>query len=121
MNIQNIISSIVSAVDYVRSAITPIPGILMAYTCARRPGFSSIITSAKVYADMNQTENDEIVKEFVFNLINRIKENIQDDGTCLVVIKPNELQFQLTGGNAGGPVEAIGTNINPVLAWAIIR
>ena len=70
---------------------------------------------------MNQNENDEIVKKFVFNVINRIKENLHDDGASLVVIKPNELQFQLTGGNAGGPVEAVGTNINPVLTWAIIR
>ena len=121
MNIRSLLSNIVAAVDSVRTALAPIPGILMLCTCSRRPGFSSIIASAKVYADMNQNENDEIVKKFVFNVINRIKENLHDDGVCLVVIKPNELQFQLTGGNAGGPVEAVGTNINPVLTWAIIR
>lgn len=71
---------------------------------------------------MNYVENnDEIVKEFTFNLINRIKMNIQDDGVCFVAIPPGELKFQLVGGNAGGPLVLDGQNINYVFTWAIIR
>jgi len=79
--------------------------------------------SAKIYADMNyaQNENDEIVKQFVFNVIDRIKQNIHDDGVCFIIIPPGELQLQLNGANALGPVVATGSNTNFVLAWGIIR
>jgi hypothetical protein len=80
---------------------------------------------------MNYVENnDEIVKEFTFNLINRIKMNIQDDGVCFVIIPPGEMKFQLVGGNAGGPIilnespadsKKAPSNNNFIFAWAIIR
>ena len=66
-------------------------------------------------------ENDEIVKAFVYNVVEKIKQNIQDDGVCFVAIPPEELKFQLTGGNAGGPFVLDGKNENYVFAWAIIR
>ena len=98
-----------------------IPAILLICTCTRRPGFSATITSAKVYADMNENENDEIVKQFVYNVIEKIKNNLHDDGVCFVVIPPGELRVQLTGGNAGGPISLDGQNKNYVFAYAIIR
>ena len=122
MNISSLMSLITNALDKTRVALQKIPGIFLICTCSRRPGFSSILTSAKVYADMNYVENnDEIVKEFTFNLINRIKMNIQDDGVCFVAIPPGELKFQLVVGNAGGPLVLDGQNINYVFTWAIIR
>ena len=82
-----------------------------------------ILTSAKVYADMTyvQEDNDEVVKEFTYNLIDHIKQNIQDDSVCFVAIPPNELMVNLNGANAGGPVVLVGSNINYVFVWAIIR
>ena len=68
-----------------------------------------------------QEDNDEIVKEFTFNLINRIKENIHDDGVCFVIIPPGSAQFQLNGGNMGGPLVLTGSNKNYAFCWAIIR
>ena len=123
MNISSLISIVNTALDRTRVALRKLPGLFMVCTCSRRPGFSSILTSAKVYADMNyvQEDNDEIVKEFTFNLINRIKENIHDDGVCFVIIPPGAAQFQLNGGNAGGPVILTGSNKNYAFCWAIIR
>ena len=77
-----------------------------------------------------QEEYDDILKEFVFNLINRIKMNIQDDGVCFVIIPPGEMKFQLMGANAGGPIvlkenpadsSQTPSNNNFIFAWAIIR
>ena len=77
-----------------------------------------------------QEEYDDVLKEFVFNLINRIKMNIQDDGVCFVIIPPGEMKFQLMGGNAGGPIvlsespqdtSQVPSNNNFIFAWAIIR
>ena len=123
MNISLLISILNAAIDKTRVALQKIPGTLLLATCSRRPGFSSILSSAKAYADMNyvQEENEEIVKEFTFNLINRIKENIHDDGVCFVIIPPGSAQFQLNGGNAGGPAVLTGSNTNYAFCWAIIR
>jgi hypothetical protein len=131
MNISALMSLVTRALDRIRIPLFKIPGIFLICTCVRRPGFSSILTSAKVYADMNYVENnDEIVKEFTFNLINRIKLNIQDDGVCFVIIPPGEMKFQLVGGNAGGPIilnespadsKKAPSNNNFIFAWAIIR
>ena len=104
MNISSVIQTVSSAIDSVRGALAPIPGTLMLCTCARRPGFSSILTSAKIYADMHQNENDEILKKFVMNVVDKLKNNLHDDAACWVVIPPGALKFILTGSNAMGPV-----------------
>ena len=70
---------------------------------------------------MHQNENDEIVKKFVFNVVDKIKKNIQEDGVVFVSIPPGELKLQLNGANGGGPVVLTGSNKNFVFAWAIIR
>lgn len=123
MNISSLIQIITNALDKVRTVLAPIPGLLLVCTCSRRPGFSSLLTSAKVYSDMEYANNefDDVVKEFVYNVVNRIKENIQDDGVCFIAIPPNQLKLQLAGGNGGGPVLLDGTNKNYVFTWAIIR
>lgn len=123
MNISGLIQIISTALSAIRIPLAPLPGLLLFCTASRRLGFSSILASAKVYADMNYVseDNDEIVKKFTFNLINRIKLNIQDDSVCFIAIPPNELRLQLIGGNAGGPITLDGANKNYVFAWAIIR
>ena len=123
MGISGLISIISEGLERARIKLQQIPAILLLCTCTRRSGLSSIIMSAKIYADMNyaQNENDEIVKQFVFNVIDRIKQNIHDDGVCFIIIPPGELQLQLNGANALGPVVATGSNTNFVLAWGIIR
>lgn len=130
MILSTLIHTLSSVIDSARSFLLPIPGILLLCTCSRRPGFSSILTSAKVYADMNQNENDEIVKKFVYNVIDKIKTNLQDDGVCLIAIPPGALRFNLIGANALGPVvlnedpkdsNQTPSNISFIFVWGIIR
>ena len=121
MTISTVIEAIKKMMGRAQTRLTPIPGLLLTCTCARRPGFSALLTSAAIYANMQQNEYDDIVKKFVYNVVEKIKMNIQDDGVCFVIIPPGELNLKLTGGNAGGPVVLEGTNINYVFTWAIIR
>lgn len=121
MNISSLISAVNETLERTRVKLQHIPGLLLICTCTRRPGLSSILTSAKVYTDMQENDNDEIVKQFVFNVIDKIKRNIQDDGVCFVAIPPGEIKFELLGSNAGGPIIFDGSNKNYVFTWAIIR
>ena len=104
-----------------QTKLTSIPALLLNCTCSRRPGFSALLTSAAIYSDMQQNEYDDIVKKFVFNVVEKIKMNLQDDGVCFVIIPPGELKVKLTTGNVGGPVILDGSNKNYVFTWAIIR
>lgn len=130
MNINGLIQTISSSINAVRGFLIPIPALFMVCTTARRPGFSSILASAKVYADMYQNENDDIVKKFVYNVVDKIKRNIQDDGVCFIAIPPGELKFILTGGNEGGPIvftedpkdsSQNPSNQNFTFMWGIIK
>ncbi len=123
MNIASLISIVSGVLDKVRITLTQIPALLLLCTCSRRPGLSSVIMSAKIYADMTYAQNEynDVVEAFVFNLVNRIKLAIQNDGVCFVAIPPGELKFQLTGGNAGGPFVLDGKNMNYVFAWTLMR
>ena len=124
MNLSSVIGTISNMLNTARSWLTPIPGILLVCTSCRRAGFSSLLTSAAIYADMEGITNeeyDDVVKKFVFNVVDKIKRNLQDDGVCFIAIPPNELDFRLVGGNAGGPITLTGKNRNYVFTWAIIR
>lgn len=128
MSISTILDALSDAFDSVRGILVPIPGILMLCTAMRRPGLSAILISAKIYADMHQNENDDIVKKFVLNVVDKIKTEIQDNGVCFVIIPPGELKFMLFGSNALGPVifkdsqgSSIFKNLNYVVGWGIMR
>ena len=123
MNIKSLIQLTTESVENARKALEKIPGLLLMATCARRPGFSAIITSAKAYADMHyvQQEYDDVVTEFVYNVIESIKINLQDDSVCFIAIPPGQLMLQLNGGNAGGPLILTGSNKNYVFTYGIIR
>ena len=124
MKLADLTQIVSSAMDSIRNFLAPIPSILLLCTCNRRPGFSSILASSKVQVD------GEIVRKFVLNVIDKIKSNLQDDGVCFIIIPPGELQFQLYGSNAGGPIvmtqdarnsEMLPSNPNFVFAYGIIR
>lgn len=104
MNLNGLIQVVSSSLDAVRGFLAPIPAFLMLCTATRRPGFLSTLTSAKIYADMNLESNDDIVKAFVYNVVDKFKQNLQDDSVCFIAIPPGELKFELIGGNAGGPI-----------------
>lgn len=121
MTISMVIDAVKKMLGKGQSKLTPIPALLLNCTCSRRPGFSALLTSAAIYANMNQNEYDDIVKKFVYNVVEKIKMNIQDDGVCFVIIPPGELKVKLIGANAGGPIVLDGINMNYVFTWAIIR
>ena len=123
MNIGELINLTSAALENVRHKLQKIPGFFLVATCARRPGFSSTITSAKIYAEMTylQRDYDDIVTEFIYNVVDKIKMNLQDDGVCFVIIPPGELKVKLTGGNGGGPIVLDGANKNFIFTYAIIR
>ena len=124
MNISNILALINTALSGVLEILKPIPGFLLLCMSNRRPGIESILMAAEIFSNLKLSREDgfdDVLTKFIFNYVRILKENLQDDGVCLIVIPPNELKFQLTGGNAGGPIVLTGSNKNFVLCYGIIR
>lgn len=136
MNITSVIEAVLTMAERVRNALVPIPGLLLLSTSSRRPGFSSILTSAKIYSDLNidtsagVTNNDEILKKFIFNVVDKIKLGLHADAVCMMAIPPGEIQYVLTGGNPMGPIifnqdpeneEKTPSNKEFVFVFGIIR
>ena len=55
------------------------------------------------------------------NVVEKIVDSLKDDALVECVIPAGSIVVEATGGNAGGPVEAVGTNINNVKGYGIIR
>jgi hypothetical protein len=130
MNINGIIQGISNLLKVSRPPLSHIPGLMLVCTCNRRPGLSSLVQAAEVFSEMEQNEYDDILKKFTYNLLDKIKKNIQDDGVCFIAIPPGEMKFQLTGGNAGGPIvlsespadsTQVPSNNNFIFTYGIIR
>lgn len=134
MNFTSVIHAILTPLEHVRKVLIPIPAILLLCTSNRRPGFSSILASAKIYADMHEVEGNDachnVVKQFVYNVVDKFKQVLHDDAVCFIIIPPGEMKYELIGANAMGPIifkkdesspDGSLSNKDYIFAWGIIR
>lgn len=103
----------------------------MIYATARqRPGVSKLKISSEIIADNeglginigqmpDGTEN--VVNQFVCNMVEKIVDTMKDDAMVECVIPVGSIIVQANGANAGGPVIALGTNINNAKGYGVIR
>jgi hypothetical protein len=61
--------------------------------------------------DKNPDGSDNMINQYTYNLVKCIVNAIKNDATVQVAIPMQSLLIQATGGNAGGPVTCIGTNL----------
>ena len=64
---------------------------------------------------------DNVVNQFVANVVEKVVDTLKDDAMVECVIPSGSVIVNAQGGNAGGPVVAIGTNINNAKGYGIIR
>lgn len=58
---------------------------------------------------------------YTYNIVKSVVEALREDGVIQVSIPANSIIIQATGGNAGGPVTVVGTNIKDTKAYGIIQ
>lgn len=122
IGISEIINAVSGLLGEARAPLLPIPGILLKCTAMHRPGLSAAIAASHTFSSLGKENNgDDILKRFIFNFVETLKTNMQDDGVCNIAFPPGSFLFRLEGVNGGGPVVLIGTNKNYVLGWGIIR
>lgn len=130
MNIKKLTELVDKALEAASRPVNIISAFLIYATAVNRPGVSKIKISSEIISD-NATlgintgkmpdGTDNVVNEFVYNVVEKVIDTLKDDAMVECVIPTGSLIVEATGGNAGGPITAIGTNINNAKGYGVIR
>ena len=130
MNIKNLIQTVNTALDAARKPANTLAAFLVYVTAVSRPGISKIKITSKIISD-NETigintgqmpdGTDNVVNQFVANVVEKVVDTLKDDAMVECVIPIGSVIVQANGANAGGPIVAMGTNINNAKGYGIIR
>ena len=130
MNIEALIQTVNYALEKARKPAERVAAFMIYATARQRPGISKIKISSEVISD-NATlgintgkmpdGGENIVNEFVYNVVEKVVDTLKDDALVECVIPAGSVIVEAKGANAGGPVVAVGTNINNAKGYGVIR
>lgn len=130
MTIKNFITTVNTALDAARKPANKLAAFLIYVTAVGRPGISKIKISSEIISDnatlgINTGQmpdgTDNVVNEFVNNVVEKVVDTLKDDAMVECAIPIGSVIVQANGANAGGPISAVGTNINNAKGYGIIR
>lgn len=130
MNIKNLLEAVNTALDAARQPANVLVGFLIYATAVHRPGISKLKITSDIIADnaslgINTGQmpdgTDNVVNQFVANVVEKVVDTLKDDAMVECVIPTGSVIVTAKGANAGGPVVAVGTNINNAKGYGIIR
>jgi hypothetical protein len=130
MNIASLLELTNKAVTAVRKPAQKLAAFLVYATAVQRPGVSKIKIASEIISGneplgINTGQmpdgTDNVVNEFVYNVVEKVIDNLKDDALVECVIPTGSVIVEANGANAGGPVVAIGTNINNAKGYGVIR
>lgn len=130
MNLKQVTAYLEHALEVVRQPAVKLAGFMIYATAVQRPGLSKIKISSEIISDNEglgintgpmPDGTDNVVNAFVYNVIEKLVDNLKDEAMVECVIPKGSVIVNAQGGNAGGPVVAIGTNINDAKGYGVIR
>ena len=130
MNIAGIVENINAILNSASMPAPKLPPILLTALSVKRTGLSAYKIATKVIennkllgipTEPNEDGTDNVINQYTYNLVKCIVEALKNEASIQVSIPMNSLLIQATGGNAGGPVTCVGTNIIDSLAQGIIQ
>lgn len=128
--IKNVLELTDSALDAVRKPANTVAALLVYATAVQRPGISKLKITSEIISDnaaigINTGQmpdgTDNVVNQFVANVVEKVVDTLKDDAMVECVIPTGSVLLKAEGGNAGGPVVAVGTNINNAKGYGIVR
>ena len=131
MTIESICDKLNSLISTVRKPLTAIPAALLVCGAVNRPGLSPMLLASNIikrYADAGIPSTSTLPdgRPSIARMMERIRAEefikaIKTDMKIEVGIPIGSIQIQATGANAGGPVEVLGFNVNPVHGDGVAR
>lgn len=129
-SIKNLLEITNKFLDTARRPVNTIAAYLIYATSIQRPGISKIKIASDIISDnatlgINTGQmpdgTDNVVNQFVTNVVEKVVDTLKDDALVECVIPIGSVIVSAQGANAGGPVVAVGTNINNAKGYGVIR
>ena len=120
MTISNIIDNITNTLDSAKMPANVLPPFLLKCTALNRPGLSAYKIASRIIennkalgipVEDNPDGTANLINQYTYNVVKCIVDAIKNDASVQVAIPQQSLLIQATGGNAGGPVTCIGSNL----------
>ena len=120
MNISDIIDSITNTLDSAKMPANVLPPFLLKCTALNRPGLSAYKIASRIIennkalgipVEDNPDGTANLINQYTYNVVKCMVDAIKNDASVQVAIPQQSLLIQATGGNAGGPVTCIGSNL----------
>ena len=120
-SILSICETVTSLIDSIRIPATILPAPLVYMGNMAKPGISPMMVASKIISRQseagapygpNADGSANVAEAMEAIRVEEIINAIRDDGQIQISIPPGAIQFTGSGGNAGGPVTVVGTNIN---------
>lgn len=130
MTFRQITNSINNLFKSQKQPAMELPTILLKAESMHRPGISAQEITSKIIERNKQLgiptgENADgtqnLINMYTYNVVKSIIEGLTEDGAIQIAIPANSIIIQATGGNAGGPVTVVGTNIKDTKAYGIMQ
>lgn len=119
-----------STIQKIPSPAKILPAELLYCTAIKRPGLSAYKIASQIITNnealgiptgQNEDGSPNKINQFVYNISKAFVDAIKNDAVVQAAIPSGSIQVQATGGNAGGPVTVIGTNIISSIAKGLMR
>lgn len=113
-----------------RTPATVISSIIMLCSMVRRPGLSCMVSTSNVLQDIAKkgcpTEplpdgSSNLMNELVSSLICEVYRALKEDVNIQIALGPGAFTVSVKGGNAGGPMTSVGTNITPAKGVGLLQ
>lgn len=130
MNISGITKRVNTMMDKFKKPASLLPALLLRCVSVRRPGMSPMGTTSRaieyiksvgIPTEENEDGTPNLVNEYTYAVVKAVTDSIKEQGAIQIVIPANTLMIQATGGNAGGPVTCVGTNMTDTVAYGIMQ
>ena len=120
MNISDIIENITNTLDSAKMPANVLPPFLLKCTALNRPGLSAYKIASRIIennkalgipVEDNPDGTANLINQYTYNVVKCMVDAIKNDASVQVAIPQQSLLIQATGGNGGGPVTCIGSNL----------
>jgi hypothetical protein len=130
MTISSIVETLTNTLDSASMPANVLPPLLLKCISLQRPGLSAYKIATQIIennraiglpTEDNPDGSANLINQYTYNVVKSMVDAIKNDASVQVAIPMQSLLIQATGGNAGGPITCVGTNLIDSLGNGIIQ
>jgi hypothetical protein len=130
MTISNIVDTLNNTFDSTNIPANILPPLLLKCISLQRPGLSAYKIAAQaiennkalgIPVEDNPDGSPNLINQYTYNIVKCMVDAIKNDAAVQVNIPLGSLLVETKGGNAGGPIVCVGTNLLDSIGNGIVQ